>query len=561
MTLVGKYYTIQVNNLLTSIKHGDLNMKLVLYRVDRSKTEIDDVYAEVRAFNDRLYLERKIFCDELIKLIQTTPVDKLPDVPSEQQLVDGILYCKKYGIEFYDKYNNKLWTDALGRQIITEMYGSTNPIIYHFKTAAKITLKQLREFHTSSKRRISLTKKASKSSGKFGELFAESSGQNKIRKTSSKQGASIILNDELEAINKQLYNTGLLIDNRCDFTIEDPDKQTHMYNELKERFRYYKGKRVEGRLDLVIMKRNGMRNINQGYLKLYEILSECSIIPKSIAGGLYRSFHFCELPGGFINCINNYITTKTNIPNYDWVGTSLSPKLAAIKDDYKFLARYPNRWDFGADGTGDITNIKNIKHYAARCKAFKPNFMTTDCGLKWGDPKYELVAFASLLAMLYCLPAGGSLVYKVMTPIELPLTYNLFYLCYTHFRDMIIYKPVQNNQSREFYLICKKYTPIASATLDKLMSYLARCKSDTSAPIATEDLFGGRYPAAFVYQMREILKKLADNWDLAIRRIIYIQDNWEEIDSNFIKLLGDYINDKNEEWIKRYDIRKSPREL
>jgi hypothetical protein len=27
--------------------HGDLNMKLVLYRVDRGKTEIDDVYAEV----------------------------------------------------------------------------------------------------------------------------------------------------------------------------------------------------------------------------------------------------------------------------------------------------------------------------------------------------------------------------------------------------------------------------------------------------------------------------------------------------------------------------------
>jgi hypothetical protein len=27
--------------------HGDLNMKLVLYRVDRGKSEIDDVYAEV----------------------------------------------------------------------------------------------------------------------------------------------------------------------------------------------------------------------------------------------------------------------------------------------------------------------------------------------------------------------------------------------------------------------------------------------------------------------------------------------------------------------------------
>ena len=67
--------------------------------------------------------------------------------------------------------------------------------------------------------------------------------------------------------------------------------------------------------------------------------------------------------------------------------------------------------------------------------------------------------------------------------------------------------------------------------------------------------------AAFVYQMREILQKLADNWDLAIRRIIYIQDNWEDVDSGFVKLLGDYLDDKNEEWIKRYDIRRSPKEL
>ena len=27
--------------------HGDLNMKLVLYRVDRAKSDIDDVYGEV----------------------------------------------------------------------------------------------------------------------------------------------------------------------------------------------------------------------------------------------------------------------------------------------------------------------------------------------------------------------------------------------------------------------------------------------------------------------------------------------------------------------------------
>jgi len=163
--------------------------------------------------------------------------------------------------------------------------------------------------------------------------------------------------------------------------------------------------------------------------------------------------------------------------------------------------------------------------------------------------------------MLYSLPSGGSLVYKVMTPIELPLTFNLFYLCYLHFKDMIIYKPVQNNQSREFYLVCKKYNPIPRETMEKLLGYLAKCKMETSEPISKVDMFDDKYPAAFVYQMREILQLLANNWDLSIRRIIYIQDNWEEIDVNFLKLLENYMNEKNEEWIKKYNIRKSKSEL
>jgi hypothetical protein len=130
-----------------------------------------------------------------------------------------------------------------------------------------------------------------------------------------------------------------------------------------------------------------------------------------------------------------------------------------------------------------------------------------------------------------------------------------------HFKDMIIFKPVQNSQSREFYLVCKKYTPIKTETLEKLMKLLARCKMDTSESIAKEDLFDDKYPIAFVFQMREILQKLADNFDMSIRRIIYIHDNWAEIDVEFLKQLENYMNDKNEEWIKRYDIRKSSREL
>ena len=515
----------------------------------------DNIYDEIRNFNDKIYLERKIFCDTLVKLIDTYPIDKLPSIPSKNQIIDSILYCKKYDIEYYDKYNTKLWNDEIGLKIITEMYGSIIPINYNFKTVSKITLKQLKTNNINN---------ANISDNKFSNLFDfKNINTKKSKKKKSPSNKNISLLKELITIEKQLYNTGLLIDNRRDFSIEDPAKQTYMYDDLKNRFRYYKGKRGINRLDMLLMKRLGVNNINQGYIKMYEILSECNIIPKKINNNIYRTYHFCELPGGFINCINNYIYTKTNISRYEWIGSSLSPKLADITDDYNFLNRYPNNWDFGCDNTGDITNIKNINFYMQKCKKFNPHLITSDCGLSYGNPKYELVAFASLLAILYCLPNGGSFIYKVMTPIELPLIYNLIYLCYKNFMDMIIFKPTQNSQSREFYLICKNYktSPSLTVTLEKMLKYLEICKSQDTTLIEKEDIFNDKYSLAFVYQMKDILSKLADNFSMSIRRIIYIQDNLNELDENFLKILENYIYDKNEEWIHKYKISKSVKEL
>lgn len=50
--------------------HGDINMKLVLYRVDRSKTDVDDVYGEVG--RDQIKFFSPIEINALVKVEQPT---------------------------------------------------------------------------------------------------------------------------------------------------------------------------------------------------------------------------------------------------------------------------------------------------------------------------------------------------------------------------------------------------------------------------------------------------------------------------------------------------------
>ncbi|NBP59173.1 hypothetical protein EBU71_22000, partial [bacterium] len=274
--------------------------------------------------------------------------------------------------------------------------------------------------------------------------------------------------------NNQLVQVGRLIDSRRDFSKpakkpgSDYDPQTVLYDTLKWQFRYYKGKGAKRKvpnLDTLVQERLGDSSISQAWLKMYEIITECNLVPRT-QKGTFRSFHLCEAPGTFINALNNYIRTKTNYADFDWMAQSLHPRLADIKDTYGLIKRHSERWDWGADRTGDITQVANIRHYARLARQRFPqgiNLMTSDCGLPMGNPKYELVAFASYVAILAILPRGGTMVYKILSPIDLPLLWNLIYITFTNFKELAFFKPVQNAQSREFYIIAKDYLGTAAS--------------------------------------------------------------------------------------------------
>ena len=70
------------------------------------------------------------------------------------------------------------------------------------------------------------------------------------------------------------------------------------------------------------------------------------------------------------------------------------------------------------------------------------------------------------------------------------------------------------------------------------------------------DLFGDKYPEAFVRQFVEISNYMADNYIYTIARNIYYLDNFEKMTPDFLKLMKDYYDEKNQDWLDKYKPRR-----
>lgn len=547
------------------------------YRADNT------IYDTIRDFNTSRYLKQSIYMTKLLNYIGLDKsILEAVKIPSNEQLTNSILYCRKWDIPYWDKYSSKPFHDKFGRQILSETYGLHQPIMYHFKTpykfhtVSRITLRfpsnksskstissKSSIYSKSSLSRISSnrkmkTKKITNSKLRISDFMRDiklsrpahdlSFRSTTKAKTKSKYKSLISLIPELDYAYNRIEQVGRLIDARRDFS-KTGDMQYTKWWEVNKAFRYYKHKDdlEKIHLDQVVRTKLKDTSISQAWLKMYEIITDCRLIPTA-SKGTFHSFHICEAPGTFINAMNNYIHTKTKYTGFEWHAQSLNPKIARIKDQFGMIRRNPERWDYGADQTGDITKVRNIQYYKKQVSKRAPiNLMTSDCGLAMKEPGYEKVAFASLLAILDILPVNGTMVYKILTPIDEPIILNLVYVAYCNFKELVFYKPVQNNHSREFYIIGKGYLGTNSDILEKFYDVLKQFK-DTQK----DDLFKDKYPEAFVRQFVDISNQLADNYIYTIERNIYYLDNFEKLTPEFIKLMKDYYDEKNQDWLDKY---------
>jgi 23S rRNA U2552 (ribose-2'-O)-methylase RlmE/FtsJ len=201
--------------------------------------------------------------------------------------------------------------------------------------------------------------------------------------------------------------------------------------------------------------------VTNAYLKMYEILS----MDESLVGTNKEilTMHICEHPGKFIYAVKDFLKKKNQ--SHQFVFQSLNT--AVRKDGFKLDPALKNdprgTLDYGKDGTGDITNIDNIKYYIEKYKHNNFSLFTSDCGEDYSDDftKQEeglhKIYFSALKITLGISKIGANYVFKMFTFSNLN-TIKLLYiasLCYDTV-DLVRVMSTKGNSS-EIYCICRGF--------------------------------------------------------------------------------------------------------
>ena len=248
---------------------------------------------------------------------------------------------------------------------------------------------------------------------------------------------------------------------------------------------------------------DNIKGVSNAYVKLWEIYNlYMKDIIKSISSDTFSIFHTCEAPGNWIKTTEHYI--KMFYPNikYKWFANSLNPKspiniakygTGIFADNLSYMKNYPDRWLFGPEDTGDITDINNIKIFSKFSKENNVMIITNDAGLStdMGIELLQKLEYASVINTIACSSIGGCCIIKHFATgyfynennlMKLGNGYsvNIIYLYQQYFNKVIIMKPVTSNpRSSEYYIIGIGFKGISDEELNILYNVLQNFNNET----------------------------------------------------------------------------------
>jgi hypothetical protein len=271
-----------------------------------------------------------------------------------------------------------------------------------------------------------------------------------------------LLHSEFNDIRRQIESNLFVIKRQIDY-VSDLDKYAKVTDlfKISNRVLKYSAQKIIG------------QPVSQAFLKMCELLHHTELVStKKI-----DVFHLCEAPGQFILAFQHYCDHKKI--DYKWTATTLKKNddgtLARIFDTYGLIRKYPTQWVYGADDTGNITHLVNIRSFAKK----QYDIVTSDCGLpteEFGFQEEQLLQInhGQLTAMLLCLKVGGNCVFKTFLPLIFPLNLSLFHILYIHFEKVIYFKPSLNPSSSEIYVLGINFKGLSKPVEDALCHVVQR---------------------------------------------------------------------------------------
>jgi hypothetical protein len=293
--------------------------------------------------------------------------------------------------------------------------------------------------------------------------------------------------------------------------------------------------------------------INSSCLKLWEIFSTFNIISQK--ADKFKVLHLCEAPGYLIVLTRYWVEQNcekihnANMENYDWMANSLNPynydtrhKYASqfgnvFSDNYGLIKDNYDKWLWGSDNTGDITNVNNIKSIMNNVKkqwlgGSKLDLIISDgsISLNMNSLYIQKLDLAQIITVIACSSIGGNCCVKHYIPNNIyDISGNVdtinntvesssffigyLYMYYVAFDSISLYKPNTSNPNNgEFYVIGKDFKGISDEKLKNLMTILSNFTLN-SCIIEKEHI-----PETFISQINNFLESMSNINILAIEK-------------------------------------------
>ena len=307
------------------------------------------------------------------------------------------------------------------------------------------------------------------------------------------------------------------------------------YDKVKKLVRLYKTQ-LKDMVSEKIDEYKNKKSVSQAWLKMWEIIKNFDLIKKKSL----KTLHLAEAPGGFIWAIE-YYCIQNNI-EFDWTAQSYNFLVdnTVFGDDYNMYRNNKSRWDFGPDGLlGDITDIRVLKHY----QKYKVELITNDAGIDWSSATKEYAEKLQFCALSTALiiPTTNSVIKVMLANTCCPAVASIFMLLCSKYKKVSVYKPLQNEYSSEFYVICENQTPLTKEETAAIESIIIDFKP-TKALCNIED-------SKDIY---EVLNKQLERFSYQCHRSIFYLDNYKSLTEKDKETIEKAKTDKTKDWIKRF---------
>jgi len=217
-----------------------------------------------------------------------------------------------------------------------------------------------------------------------------------------------------------------------------------------------------------------LKPLSRSFYKMIELVNMFQLF-NDFENDSINTFHLAEGPGGFIEA-TNYMRNNTLDTYYGMTLINDDPNVPGWKKTNHFLESHPNiQIEYGASGTGDLMDVKNLKYCNNKYKNTM-DIITADGGFDFSIDfnQQEQLATNLLMAQVSFAIAmqkvGGHFVLKIFD-IFTKTTCDILYLLSCLYKQVYIVKPSTSRMANsEKYIVCKGFKKYPETLINNIIA-------------------------------------------------------------------------------------------